>query len=264
MKRRKLVTVLLSVLFIFWTGLFIWQLIQYQRGNRSYLHADELSGISSTSSPVPSPSPSPDSEDPLPVYPPVVQKLLAIELESLQEVNSDVLGWISIPDTEISYPIVQSSDNSYYLDHTWDKSWNPAGSIFLDWHIQSDFSDFNTVIYGHRMRNTSMFGSLKYYRDHDYWASHPDVYIFNGSSVSRYQIFAAYEVSVLGDTYRMSFSDSESRQTFLDFCVSQSVLKTDITPTIGDQVITLSTCTGTGHANRWVVQAVLSETYPSL
>lgn len=185
-----------------------------------------------------------------------------MDLNALEEVNSDVLGWITIPDTPISYPLVQAADNQYYLERAWDKTANAAGSIFLDWHVQPDFSDFNTVIYGHRMRNNSMFGSLKHYNKADYWAAHPEVFLTTEAGVARYEIFAAYEVSVLGTTYQMDgFDDAADRQAFLDFCVKQSVIDTGVVPTPDTPILTLSTCTGNGYSTRWVVQAALAETY---
>lgn len=186
-----------------------------------------------------------------------------MDLDALETVNSDVLGWITIPDSPISYPMVQGADNQYYLTRTWDKQHNSAGAIFLDWHVQADFSDFNTIIYGHRMRNNSMFGSLKSYRDAEYWRTHPDLYITTPEGVSRYRIFAAYEVSVLGTAYQMAFEDEDSRRDFLALCAEQSVIDTGTVPAPEDPVVTLSTCTGGSYANRWVVQATLAETFPA-
>ena len=121
----------------------------------------------------------------------------------------------------------------------------------------ADLSDFNTIIYGHRMNNGSMFASLKYYKKQSYWAQHPYVYITDSNGSYKYEIFAAYEVSTIGSAYQIGFSGDESKQAFLDDCIGQSVIETGVTPTVQDRILTLSTCTGNGHATRWVVQARL-------
>ena len=158
---------------------------------------------------------------------------------------------------------MQGDDNEYYLNHTWKKWTSVVGAIFMEYANSPDLSNFNTIIYGHRMNNGSMFASLKYYKDLSYWKAHPYVYITDDNGSHRYEIFAAYEVSVEGDTYRLGFSSDASKQSFIDYCLSQSVIDTGITPTIYDRILTLSTCTGNGHATRWVVQAVLKGEAPS-
>ena len=199
-----------------------------------------------------------------PVYvDPYADALRNMDFAALREVNSDVLGWILIPNTVISYPLVQGDDNQYYLKHTWKKWTSAVGAIFLEYQNSPDFSDFNTIIYGHRMNNGSMFASLKNYKKQSYWAAHPYVYITDDNGSHKYEIFAAYEVSTAGTTYQIGFSGDASKQAFLDYCLGQSVIDTGITPTVHDKILTLSTCTGNGHATRWVVQARLKGVAPS-
>ena len=190
---------------------------------------------------------------------PYADALRNMDFAALQEVNSDVLGWILIPYTRISYPLVQGSDNAYYLNHTWKKTSSSVGSIFLECQNSSSLGDFNTIVYGHRMRNGSMFASLKYYDQQSYWVEHPRVYIMNKAGMYTYEIFSAYEAGVTEDTYRLGFGGDTQKQAFLDFCVEKSVISTGIVPTVEDRILTLSTCTGRGHETRWVVQAVLVE-----
>ena len=93
-----------------------------------------------------------------------------------------------------SYPVLQGEDNAYYLSHAWDGTENTAGSIFLDYRASPNLTDFHTLIYGHRMRDGSMFGSLRQYNDAEFWRQHPSVYLSNEDGIWRYDIFAAYEV----------------------------------------------------------------------
>ena len=187
---------------------------------------------------------------------PYAQALKDMDFSALRQQNPDVLGWILIPGTRVSYPVVQGTDNSYYLDHTWRGGKNSVGAIFMECRNSSDLSDFNTIIYGHRMNNRSMFGTLSQYKSRSYWQAHPYVYLTDDSGTHRYEIFAAGEVSVDSDVYRLGLRSDSSRQSFLDSCLALSALNTGVTPHTYDKVLTLSTCTGNGHATRWVVQAV--------
>ena len=184
-----------------------------------------------------------------------------VDLDELRQVNSDVLGWITIPDTVVSYPLLQGTDNDFYLRHTWQKAASAVGSIFMEYRSNPELTDFNTVIYGHRMRDRSMFGSLGDYRDQEHWRTHPSIYLACAEGAYRYDIFAVYEASVTGAVYKFSDWDAGEREAFISSCLEQSLIETDIVPTADDRILTLSTCTGNGYATRWVVQAVLAESY---
>lgn len=193
-----------------------------------------------------------------PVYDdPHYDAMQEVNLAALREVNPDVVGWIRIPGTQIDYPLMQGEDNQYYLERTWKGEPNAAGSIFLEQHCSADLSDFNTIVYGHRMKNGSMFAALKYYNDEVYWNEHPYVYILDDAGVHRYEVFSAYEASVKGTTYRLAIEEEEVKQKFIDDCSGWSVIETGVKPTTRDRMLTLSTCTGQGYETRWVVQARL-------
>lgn len=264
MKRtlRRGLIILLALVFAGSLGMVVYRGIEYKEGEETYEEAAELVQLPDLSD-LPDPTPE-EPEESAPVYvDPYADALRNMDFAALQEVNSDVLGWILIPNTVISYPLVQGDNNQYYLNHTWKKWTSVVGAIFLECQNSPDFSDFNTVIYGHRMNNSSMFASLKNYKKQSYWASHPYVYITDDNGSHKYEIFAAYEVSTAGTTYQIGFSGDSSKQAFLDYCLGQSVIDTGITPTIYDKILTLSTCTGNGHATRWVVQAMLKGVAPS-
>lgn len=186
-------------------------------------------------------------------------ELAKINLSALKQENEDVVGWITIPDTNISYPLTQGDDNNYYLNHTWKRSWNSSGAIFIDYRSSDAFNDFNTIIYGHRMRNETMFGPLKHYDNEDYLTTHPSVYIVNENSVCRYDIFAAYETAAKnGHTYRLGLNTDSGKTAYINYCLKNSVIDSGIIPAANDTLITLSTCTENNSATRWVVHAVLS------
>ena len=188
------------------------------------------------------------------------QVLKTLDLSALRAVNSDVIGWIIIPDTMVSYPLVQGSDNQYYLNHTWKNVQRSVGSIFMEYRNIAGFSDFNTIIYGHRMSDSSMFHTLLSYSRESFYQSHPVVYIAGDGVCRRYRIFSSYEASVDGMTYTLGFRGNEDRQEFINYCLTQSAIYTGVAPSADGQILTLSTCTNAGSTDsRWVVHAVLEK-----
>ena len=184
MKRMRLVlTLALAAVLIVSGGMFIHQLLDYRAGDAAYEEAAEIAKLPEPASEPPeAPAEAPAAEPtPEPSAEPQTDPLASIDLAALQAVNADVLGWLSIPDTAISYPLVQGADNDYYLAHTWNRSSSAVGAIFMDARCASDRSGFNTVIYGHRMNNGSMFASLKYYNDPSYRQAHPRIYLVDAS-----------------------------------------------------------------------------------
>lgn len=270
-KFRKALAALLAVICAVCLGRTALQLVQYRQGDETYAQAEELAGLpdlsdlpvvdftggSGSVSSSASADGAGEAPEEVPVWQdPYAQALKDMDFSALRQQNPDVLGWILIPGTRVSYPVVQGTDNSYYLDHTWRGGKNSVGAIFMDYRNSGDLSDFNTIIYGHRMNNRSMFGTLSQYKSRSYWQAHPYVYLTDDSGTHRYEIFAAGEVSVDSDVYRLGLRSDSSRQSFLDSCLALSALNTGVTPHTYDKVLTLSTCTGNGHATRWVVQAV--------
>lgn len=268
---RKALAALLAVICAVCLGRTALQLVQYRQGDETYAQAQELAGLpdlsdlpaadftggSGSVSSSASADGAGEAPEEVPVWQdPYAQALKDMDFSALRQQNPDVLGWILIPGTRVSYPVVQGTDNSYYLDHTWRGGKNSVGAIFMECRNSSDLSDFNTIIYGHRMNNRSMFGTLSQYKSRSYWQAHPYVYLTDDSGTHRYEIFAAGEVSVDSDVYRLGLRSDSSRQSFLDSCLALSALNTGVTPHTYDKVLTLSTCTGNGHATRWVVQAV--------
>lgn len=186
---------------------------------------------------------------------PVMDEMAEINISALQQTNADVLGWIRIPDTEVDYPLLQGEDNEFYLQHTWEKTPNSVGSIFLEHLSSPDLTDFNTIIYGHNMGNGSMFSALEHYAMQKHWQTHPYVYIATEMDVYRYEIFAFFRASVESITYGVEFQQDQKKADFLRNSANQTWIETGITPAVTDRIITLSTCSGADYSNRYVVQA---------
>ena len=259
---RTVILFFLTAVFAVSAFMLVRQMTSYRAGDEAYAEASEIAAIPEVTETetVQQPTEQPQQEtqtEPAPSADPYAQALEQMDLPALQQVNSDVIGWIAIPGTEISYPLVQGTDNDYYLTHTWNQNSSAVGAIFMDCRCSADFSGFNTIVYGHRMNNGSMFAALKHYKKQDFLQAHPQVYVTNASGTHAYRIYAAYEAALDGTAYYSAFSDETIKKTFIDEGISLSVIRTGAAPTVNDHILTLSTCTGNGHATRWVVQAVI-------
>ena len=265
-RTQKVLLAALTVVFLVSGGMMLRQLRDYEAGKVTYEQAGSIAGLpdfSQWSWPEGSVSGGSSGEEAVPYVDPYADALAAMDFAALREVNPDILGWILIPNTRVSYPFLQGTDNDYYLRRTWRKGSSAVGAIFVEAGNSGNLTDFNTLIYGHNMNNGSMFGTLKKYRQQDYFRAHFYVYLTTDAGSARYEVFAAYEVATDGETYRLSFADDSAKQAFLDYCLEQSVIDTGVTPQVYDRIITLSTCTGRGHETRWVVQARLPGEAPA-
>lgn len=179
-----------------------------------------------------------------------------VELEQLQSVNPEVIGWIRFDNNEmIDYPILYSGDNEKYLRTDLYGNSLTAGSIFVEAANNPDFMDYHTIIYGHNMKNQSMFGSLKNYRKSEYYRGNEFFTIYTKERVCRYQIFACQDVMAGDAVYTVGYEPGEEYQEFLDRIMMQTEIVTGVVPTKEDRIVSLSTCATTG--NRFLIHAVL-------
>ena len=286
MKRgvRLAAVLVLSVVFVVSAVNAARGILEYKKGAETYAEAEEVAnvaglealaderpplvkpGTQSAAQPAEEPADpaeepaAPEAPAPEPQPDPYESLLREANVAALQEINADVKGWIVLPGTGVSYPLLQGSDNEFYLNHDWKKDASSVGAVFLDCRTSADFTDFNTIAYGHRMRDRSMFGRLKRYAQQDYLDAHPDVYVRTADTVYRYAIYAAYEADVSSLTYCLSLPDEASREEFIRLGLESSAVSAGFTPQTSDRFLTLVTCTGNGYESRWVVQAVLAET----
>ncbi len=183
-------------------------------------------------------------------------ELITVDMESLTEQYPNTVGWIFFENEEISYPVMKANDNDAYLHMAYDGTYSSGGSIFMDKADTSDFSDAHTILYGHNMKDLSMFGRLKYYKTKtDYYDSHRYFQIHTKTEILRYEIFAYQEISVSSPLYQEEHTSAANVASLL---MSSSQIVYDEQITDEDYVITLSTCTDTDE-NRFVVSAVLVE-----
>ena len=228
-KQKKKGDILLTLVLIVAIAVFCYAAVnlfhiytEYKKGTDEYNHIEQMAVTDRA----------PDSQE---VAGPNAQPKAPIDVDfaALKSVNSDVVGWIYVEALDgISYPIVQGKDNETYLHQTYEKNYNFAGTIFVDYENSPDFSDCNTLVYGHN----------KYF------------WILTQDKNYRYEIISAYTTGVNSDTYTLFKGPGDEFQSYLETIKGYSEIQTDPGElTIKDKIVTLSTCTG-NESTRFVVQ----------
>lgn len=190
---------------------------------------------------------------------------IPVDFASLQQENEDIYAWIKVDGTVIDYPVVQSStDDSFYIHRGINKEDLYAGAIYTEMKNVKDFSDPNTVLYGHNMRDGSMFASLHNFRDRDFFDQHREILIYTPEHILHYTIFAAYTYDDRHILNSFDFSDEKVFQNYLDQVYDirsmDAYFIDEPKVTAKDKIITLSTCVGSDASARYLVQGVLTET----
>ena len=183
-----------------------------------------------------------------------------VDFAALKKENADIRAWIYSEDTVINYPVVQGEDNQFYLYRMFNKEWNGKGSIFIDYRCAHPFSDFNTILYGHRMKDGSMFCSLAEYREKEYYEAHRRMLLITPEAEYELLIFGVLTIDADSDMYRFSFADQEEKEDYLDRIRENSELDTEVSVTAEDRIVMLSTCTYEFEDARLVVYGKLVET----
>lgn len=181
-----------------------------------------------------------------------------VDFTKLEEINSDVVGWIRFEQPEIiSYPVVKGPDNAKYLNTTFEGKRNAAGTLFVDVYNTEDFSDRNTFIYGHNMKNGSMFGQLRKYKDGSYCSENPYFYIYTPNGIcSTYQIFSVCVVKDPSDSFIKDYPNDEAFVDYISYIRGLSYYPVDVDVTEESKIVTLSTCTNVRDDERLLVHAV--------
>ena len=182
----------------------------------------------------------------------------AIDFDRLREISADAVAWLFAPDMNINYVIAQTDNNDYYLRRLLDGTYASGGSLFVDYRCSADFSDWNTVIYGHQMNNGTMFGELANYRDPAYYEEHPVMYLYVPGKRYKLELIAAY----LTDIYDIVYTVPSTKVLWNEI-IYQAGRESSFDPgiTVGreDKLVTLSTCAYDYDNARYVVIGRLAE-----
>mgnify|MGYP000007538236 CR=1 FL=1 len=189
-----------------------------------------------------------------------------VDFDVLLQENPDTVAWIRFDEPSIiSYPVVKSADNKEYLTKTFSANDNKLGAIFMDMKNKSDFSDRNTMIYGHNLKvGGEMFSQLKKYEEESFYKEHPNFYIYTpDGNVATYQIYSVGVVKDTSEGYTYQFADDAAFASFLEATKASSLYDTGVEVGNDSQIVTLSTCTREGNDDRTIVHGVRVNVQPA-
>ena len=174
----------------------------------------------------------------------IKMNLISVNFDDLLKINNETKGWIQVNGTNINYPFVQTNNNDYYLTHSYDKSYNQAGWVFMDYRNDTVNYDKNTILYAHGMNNKTMFGSLRNILSSS-WYNNTNNHIIKLSTPTEntlWQVFSVYHIETTNDYIQTEFASDEEYQSFLDMLKGRSAVTFDTSLNTTDKILTLSTC----------------------
>ena len=275
---RRILVIVLSAVFLFSGGTVLVVLHQYRESRESYDSAAAAytrpnpaaeavpsvgagngaagAGGSPAAGETPAAAageaPAPEAEPPERVLAPIT-----VDFEALRAVNADVAGWIYCEGTAINYPLLQGPDNDYYLHRSYDGSRNAAGSIFVEELNRPVFADANTILYGHNMRDGSMFAALQNWADQSFYEAHPVLWLLTPERDYRVELLAGYTTSADSETYSIFAEPGPELDAYLTAALGRSDFRAAVSPAPGARWVLLSTCTYLFESARYVLHGML-------
>lgn len=219
-------------------------LINYEKDKATYREAAAIANVE-TEAAAPTEKPAlqlSESWEPAREKPPIT-----VDLAALMEKAPRVRAWIYSADTPINYPVVYYTNNSYYLTHAYDGTKSDGGALFFDCRCGRELTDQNLIIYGHHMKNDTMFGSLLNYQKQDYFDAHPCLYLLTEEQNYRVDVFAAWPSDSEGENFPVWFGDEAARRQFYHDATVRSAIDCGAEYRANDQMISLVTCSYDGH-----------------
>ena len=181
-----------------------------------------------------------------------------IDFDALKKINPDIIGWIYSEDTMIDYPVVQAKDNEYYLHRLFDKTYNESGSIFLDYTKNSNFDNRNSVLYGHHMRDGSMFASLMGYKKQKYYNKHKVLTLYTPEKTYKAQVACGFVINAR-NWDKNGFAADSRKDALVNYAYNNSTFKSKVQIGPEDDILTLSTCSYEVDEGRYVLVCKLIE-----
>lgn len=178
---------------------------------------------------------------------------ISVDFEALLQENPDIIGWLYSENTPINYPVVQAEDNDYYLRRDLHGEYLRTGTLFADYRCSAVGTGQNHIIYGHNMKNASMFGTLLNYTEQDYYEEHPVLYYLTPDSDYKIELFSGFTANANSDIYRTEIGDTEAFEAFLQEITAKSTFTSAVTVNGDDHIVMLSTCSYEFNNARYVV-----------
>ena len=249
---KKFICILLILVLLGVLGYCVWQIVgitdEYQAGVEVYEELEQFVVMPET---VPVETTADEETVEVETEPAAIQ-WPEVDFEALSQVNGDIVGWLYIPGTVINYPVVQGADNEYYLKHLFNGKTNSSGCIYLDCGAEGDFASMNSVLHGHHMKNGSMFAGICKYKDQSYFDEHPTAMLLTPDGNYQVEFFSGYVCEVTADAWDYDFDES-----WLDKRIRSSYFDAEVTPTMDDRILTLSTCSYEFKDARFVLHGIL-------
>ncbi len=176
----------------------------------------------------------------------------SINFDSLKAKNEEVVAWIFNENGIINYPVMHTDNNQYYLSHLIDRRQNVNGSIYIDYRNRGDFTDYNTIFYGHSMKNGTMFASLLRYRNFEYFSQYSNFYLYTPTVNYRVEVISAYETNI-DDLIYNTITNEEEYKSLISHVLARSRYNTNSSVTVADTLVTFSTCAYSSDDARFVV-----------
>ena len=184
---------------------------------------------------------------------------IKVDFAALKKINPDIVAWLTIPGTNIDYPIARHDDNDYYLHHLFTGEWNSSGCLFMDYRNEPDFSDPHTIIYGHHMDNGTMFQNLMGYKNQEFYDRHPTGQLITPDGSYTVEFFAGYVANVEDNAWDISFPSKEEFTTWVNGAKERSTFSSAVKLAAGDHIITLCTCSYEFYNARFVVLGKITQ-----
>lgn len=247
---RRIIMALLAVIFIGSCAYILITLYRYKKSDEIYAGAvDKYITAGDKNSEKEADKSSADSAESAPI---------SVDFEELQKISPDIVGWIYCEDTVINYPVVKGSDNDYYLHHAYDGTYSASGAIFIDADNADDFQDSNTIIYGHHMKNGSMFATLSNWQKQEYYDEHPVMWLLTPTQNYKIILFSGYTTSAYSDTYKIFREPGEEFTQYIINSAKYSSFSMPETELYADaKYVLLSTCAYVFDNARSVIHGML-------
>ncbi len=272
-KVRIIIIIVASIALVFSGIMLLRSTLQYRAADEEYTALEQYAVVGG-SDPTPAPSEEAVEEEEEEEEPEEEKKVLtrnynradfpdiSVDYESLKKINASYVCWLYAPGAEINHPVVQGTDNEFYLHHTFEMKQNFAGCVFMDHEVDPMLTSWNTFFYGHNMKNGTMFGHLKNYINNPaVYDKDRYIYVFRSEGIYRYEIFAYYLDPTDSKMYYTCKTFKEYR-AYLREAVKKSVRECEAKVTPDDNIVTLVTCSGSGsNKQRFFVHGVFKDYY---
>lgn len=247
-KKKNMLLLLFTaafLLFLFTAGRLFMYLYRYHAEASAYQKLQAFANPGEDTAPLPE-----DAQNQTYISP--------IDFASLSGINSDIIAWIYFENTDISYPVVQGEDDDYYLHHGFDREENVCGCIFMDTKSLPDFGSDNSFLYGHNMKDKSMFARLNQYAEESFYQENKSFLIYTPTETRRYEVFSCYPTRLDSNSFAYDFETPAAYADWLNAVREKSLYDTGIVPDASQKTVTLMTCTPKGSSYRFLVHARLA------